>query len=112
MRTKPTVKNLTPVPSFNLSSKREEVKLEMKINNFDFWTTLDYFEERLPDLRTRVKTNSERKRLLAKRTQKMREESNPETPANTALPELQMLDYLPLCCEEDLEMIAANLSKL
>jgi hypothetical protein len=110
MRTKTIVKNASPVPSFNLSPISEGFRLELRMGNPDFWTK-KFQAGKLSTHRHKVKANCEKKRLLAKQNHQKNQSScdiHPDTPEATSR---FIIDYMPLCCEEDLEMMTFSMAK-
>ena len=111
MRTKTIVKNLSPVPSFNISPIREGFKLELRVGATDFWTRKNCQAGKLPTHRHKIKANCEKKRLLVKQKHK---KSLSDGDVQHGIPEatsLFVIDYMPLCCEEDLEMLAFSMAQ-
>lgn len=110
MKTKPTVKNASPVPGFDLSPTRRGHESELGIRAVDFCTGQDCQSGKLPTQRLKMKANCEKKRLLVKQNRKKAQSdhiqrNNPDNPSGF------VIDYLPLCFEEDLEMLAFMLAK-
>lgn len=110
MMTKPIVKSVNSVATFNLSPKTQTS--ELNVREFDFCTELDCQKSKLPTHRIKVKSNCEKKRFLAKQIHKKSEDGDVVTErTDLDVTKNFVIDYLPLCCDEDWEMIAYSLAK-
>lgn len=108
MKTNTIVEGVNSVATSNPSPKNQS--REFNVRDFGFWTEEDCQRDKLPTHRTKVKSNCEKKRFWAKQTHKKAEDEVTERTdldANTNF----VIDYLPLCCDEDWEMMAYSLAK-
>ena len=111
MRIEPTVKNANSVPRISLSPIRTASKLEFRIGGRESELKDVSESAKIPSHRLKLKTNCEKKRLLAKQNyQKAKNDSgiHDDTPEATSR---FIIDYMPLCFEEDLEMLAFSMAK-
>lgn len=111
MRIEPTVKNANSVPRINLSPVRKDFNLEFRIGGPKLELKKVSESAKIPSHRLKLKANCEKKRLLAKQNyQKAKSDSgiHDDTPETTSR---FIIDYMPLCFEEDLEMLAFSMAK-
>jgi len=110
MKTNTIVKSVTSIAASTLSPKTHIPELNGRDSGF--WTEQSCQKGKLPTHRIKLKSNCEKKRLLAKQTHKKPEDGDVVT-ERTDLDETTnfVIDYMPLCCEEDWEMIAYSLAK-
>ncbi|GAB3223663.1 hypothetical protein J0A67_10285 [Algoriphagus aestuariicola] len=103
MRTATIVKNVNPMPGISLSPLKRDLKLETWIGGPILKIKETGEAGKLPNLRNRLKTNCEKKRLLAKQNQRR---NTSEVKSNAEDTPKFIIDYMPICSEEDLEMFA------
>ena len=106
--TKPIVERVNIVTTSNLSLKTKAS--EFNVRDFVFWTEQDCQEGKLPTHRIRVKSNCGKKRFWAKQIHKKSEDGVTER-TDLDVTTNFVIDYLPLCCDEDWEMMAYSLAK-
>ncbi len=83
---------------------------ELNGRDSGFWTEQSCQNGKLPTHRIKVKSNCEKKRFWAKQTHKKHEDGVTER-TDLDVTTNFVIDYMPLCCEEDWEMIAYSLAK-
>lgn len=104
------MKNSPPVPGVTLSPISEGYKPGLKIENPVFWIRQNRQSGKLQTHRLKMRANCEKRKLLAKQNhQKAQSEGIRQNDLEN--PSRFIIDYMPLCCEEDLEMLASSIAK-
>lgn len=93
-----TNENIYPGPIQSLGLEAEIFLGSNNIEDSDFWADRRCFKHKLSGQRLKMKSNSEKRRLLVKQHSKRAEAAK------------FIIDYIPLCMEEDWEMMARFLS--
>ncbi len=91
------------MPGIGLSPVKRNLKLETWIGGPILKIKEKGEAGKLPNLRNRLKANCEKKKLLAKQNQRR---NNSTVKSKVEETPKFVIDYMPICSEEDLEMFA------